>query len=82
MLVGQLLGKAQMALPFPFRKMEHDGLRVAICRTVTVEENGATWFRPARDGKGGHRYLVMSREQAARVREAIVQLSIAPPAGR
>lgn len=47
--------------------------------TVTVEDNGATWFRPSRDGKGRDRFLVMSAEQAARVREAIVQLSIAPP---
>lgn len=47
--------------------------------TVTVEDNGATWFRPARDGKGRDRFLTMSAEQAARVREAIVQLSVAPP---
>jgi inosine-uridine nucleoside N-ribohydrolase len=47
--------------------------------TVTVEDNGATWFRPSRDGKGRDRFLVMSAEQAARVREAIVQLSVQPP---
>ena len=47
--------------------------------TVTVEDNGATWFRPASDGKGRHRYLAMSGEQAARVREAVVQLCVAPP---
>lgn len=47
--------------------------------TVTVEDNGATWFRPARDGKGRDRFLTMSAEQAARVREAIVQLSVEPP---
>jgi inosine-uridine nucleoside N-ribohydrolase len=47
---------------------------------VTVEDNGATWFKPAKDGKGPHRFLVMRPEQAARVREAIVQLSVAPPA--
>lgn len=47
--------------------------------TVTVEDNGATWFRPSRDGKGRDRFLTMSPEQAARVREAIVQLSVAPP---
>ncbi|MDD4016382.1 MAG: nucleoside hydrolase [Kiritimatiellae bacterium] len=47
--------------------------------TVTVEDNGATWFRPARDGKGQHRYLAMSGEQSARVREAVVQLCVAPP---
>ena len=47
--------------------------------TVTVEDNGATWFRPSRDGKGRDRFLVMSEAQAARVREAIVQLSAEPP---
>jgi len=47
--------------------------------TVTVEDNGATWFRPSRDGKGRDRFLVMNAEQAARVREAIVQLSVVPP---
>lgn len=48
--------------------------------TVTVEDNGATWFRPSRDGKGRHRFLIMSPEQTARVREAIVLLSCEPPA--
>lgn len=47
--------------------------------TVQVEDNGATWFRPAKDGNGPHRYLVMSPEQAARVREVIVQLCVEPP---
>lgn len=46
---------------------------------VTVEDNGATWFRPSKDGKGPHRYLVMRPEQATRVREAIVQLCVEPP---
>jgi inosine-uridine nucleoside N-ribohydrolase len=50
--------------------------------TVTVEDNAATWFRPSRDGKGQHRFLVMSPEQTTRVREAIVQLSCEPPATR
>jgi hypothetical protein len=50
--------------------------------TVTIEDNGATWFRPARDGRGPHRFLVMSPEQAERVREVIVQLCVAPPAAR
>lgn len=48
--------------------------------TVTIEDNGATWFRPSRDGKGRDRFLVMSPEQVARVREAIVQLCVEPPA--
>jgi inosine-uridine nucleoside N-ribohydrolase len=48
--------------------------------TVTVEDNGATWYRPGKDGKGPHRFLVMSPAQAARVREAIVQLCVEPPA--
>ncbi len=49
---------------------------------VTVEDNAATWFRPSRDGKGQHRFLAMSPEQATRVREAIVQLSCEPPSAR
>lgn len=44
---------------------------------VKVEENGATWFRP--DDKGRDRFLTMDAVQAARVREAIVQLSIEAP---
>jgi len=47
--------------------------------TVEVENNGATWFHPSPDGKGRDRYLAMSAEQAARVREAIVQLCVEPP---
>lgn len=46
---------------------------------ITVEDNGATWYRPSKDGKGRHRYLVMSEAQAARVREAVVQLCVEPP---
>ena len=46
---------------------------------VTVEDDAATLFRPTKDSKGRHRFLVMSPEQTARVREAIVQLSVAPP---
>lgn len=46
--------------------------------TVAVEDNGATWFRPSPNGKNSHRYLVMSAAQAARVREAIVQLCVEP----
>jgi inosine-uridine nucleoside N-ribohydrolase len=42
---------------------------------VTVEENGATWYRPSKD-------LIMSDEQTARVREAIVQLCVEPPTKR
>lgn len=46
---------------------------------VIVEEDSATLFRPSKDGKGKHRYLIMSAEQTARVREAIVQLCVEPP---
>jgi hypothetical protein len=46
---------------------------------VTVEDNGATWFRASRDNQGRHRFLVMNPQQTARVREAIVQLSCEPP---
>ncbi len=49
---------------------------------VVVEKDSATLFRRSKDGKGKHRFLVMSAEQTARVREAIVQLSVEPPATR
>jgi inosine-uridine nucleoside N-ribohydrolase len=44
--------------------------------TVTVEENGATVYTPS---KGPDRFLLASPEQAARIKEAITQLSIVPP---
>lgn len=47
--------------------------------TVTVEPNGATNFNKSKSGKGLHRFLTMTPEQIARVREAVVQLSVAPP---
>ena len=47
---------------------------------VTVENDSATLFRAGKGGKGKHRFLVMSAEKTARVREAIVQLSVEPPA--
>lgn len=50
--------------------------------TVTVESDAATLFRPSKDGKGRHRFLVMNGAQAARVREAIVQLCVEPPSGK
>ncbi|MDD4103165.1 MAG: nucleoside hydrolase [Kiritimatiellae bacterium] len=46
---------------------------------VTVADDGATVFRPGKDGQGRDRYLAMNAEQTARVREAIVQLCVAPP---
>lgn len=46
---------------------------------VTVENDAATLFRPSKNGKGKHRFLVMNPEQTARVSEAIVQLSVEPP---
>ncbi len=46
---------------------------------ITVEDDAATLFRPAKKGAGKHRFLIMSPGQAARVREAIVQLSVEPP---
>jgi inosine-uridine nucleoside N-ribohydrolase len=46
--------------------------------TVTVEDNGATWFRPSRDGQGRDRFLTLDPVQTARVREAMVQLCSAP----
>lgn len=47
--------------------------------TVIVENDSATLFRADKKGKGRHRFLVMNAEQTARVREAIVQLSVEPP---
>ncbi|MDD4025988.1 MAG: nucleoside hydrolase [Kiritimatiellae bacterium] len=47
--------------------------------TVNVADDGATVFRPGKDGKGRDRYLVMDAGQTARMREAIVQLCVAPP---
>lgn len=47
---------------------------------VVVESNGATWFHPAKDGQGLYRFLIMNPAQTARVREAIVQLCVEPPA--
>jgi inosine-uridine nucleoside N-ribohydrolase len=46
---------------------------------VRVDDDAGTVFNPAKDGKGKHRFLVMSPEQTARVREAVVQLSVEPP---
>lgn len=46
---------------------------------ITVENDSATLFRPVKKGEGKHRFLIMSLEQASRVREAIVQLSVEPP---
>lgn len=48
---------------------------------VTVDDDASTWFRPGKkEAPGKHRYLSMTAEQAARVREAIVQLCVEPPA--
>lgn len=46
---------------------------------VVVDADAGTVFRPTKDGKGRHRFLVMSPEQTERVREAIVQLCVEPP---
>lgn len=50
--------------------------------TVVVGDDAGTMFRPGKDGVGRHQFLVMNPVQAARVREAIVQLSVEPPAKR
>jgi len=47
---------------------------------VVVNEDGATRF--GNEAGGPHRYLIADREQQVRVREALVQLSSQPPAGR
>ena len=45
---------------------------------VSVESDGATLFRPTKDNEDRHRFLTMRPEQAVRVREAVVQLSVEP----
>jgi len=45
--------------------------------TVTVLDDGRTTFAPSETGK--HRYLIVSPEQVAMVREAFVQLCSEPP---
>jgi len=45
--------------------------------TVTVQDNGLTTFAPSANGK--HRYMIVSPEQKAMVREAFVQLCSEPP---
>jgi hypothetical protein len=45
--------------------------------TVTVEQDGFTHFTPAADGRD--RFLKLNQTQAARVKEALVQLSSQPP---
>lgn len=47
---------------------------------VTVDDEGRTDFKAKDDGRD--RYLIMDAEQTARVREALVQLCIAPPPKR
>jgi inosine-uridine nucleoside N-ribohydrolase len=46
---------------------------------VTVGEDGVTRFAPS--AKGKHRFLTLSREQAARCREAFANLASQPPTG-
>jgi len=45
--------------------------------TVTVMDDGQTTFTPGANGK--HRYMIVSPEQAAMVREAFVQFCSEPP---
>jgi inosine-uridine nucleoside N-ribohydrolase len=47
---------------------------------VSISGDVATDFLPAEDGKGRDRFLILDDTLAARVREAIVQLSSEPPA--
>lgn len=46
---------------------------------VTVESDGFTSFAPSREGDGRDRYLTLNDVQAARVKEALVQLASQPP---
>jgi inosine-uridine nucleoside N-ribohydrolase len=47
---------------------------------VTVDNDGFTRFTPQRDGRD--RFLILNEVRAARTREALVQLTSQPPAGR
>lgn len=47
--------------------------------TVTVDDKEVTQFAPSAEGR--HRYLTVTPEQIARVREALVQLASQPPTG-
>lgn len=44
---------------------------------ITVDEEDVTQFEPSADGT--HRFLIASRDQVVRVREALVQLASQPP---
>lgn len=48
--------------------------------SIQVLDNGATVFTPDKTNKAQHRFLVMSDKQTEKVREAIVQLCVEPPA--
>jgi len=45
--------------------------------TIRVDEQQITQFAPSKDGR--HRYLTVTPEQIARVREALIQLASQPP---
>jgi inosine-uridine nucleoside N-ribohydrolase len=45
--------------------------------TIRADEGGFTRFTPDKNGK--HRFLILTEEQRARVREALVQLASEPP---
>lgn len=51
---------------------------LSILGAVTVGDDGFTYFR--KKDKGRDQFLIMDEAQAARVREAIVQLVVEPPA--
>lgn len=48
---------------------------------VVIDDDGFTRFQPSKDDKGRDRFLIMNEVQTARVREALVQLCVEPPAG-
>jgi inosine-uridine nucleoside N-ribohydrolase len=48
---------------------------------VKVEDNGATWFTRDKKDQAKHRFLLMDAGQTEKVREAVIQLSVAPPSG-
>jgi uncharacterized Ntn-hydrolase superfamily protein/inosine-uridine nucleoside N-ribohydrolase len=48
--------------------------------TIRVDDQEITQFAPS--AQGGHRYLTVTPDQVARVREALVQLASQPPRGK
>ncbi len=60
-------------------RMERSSFNLSPAGRVVIEDDGATRFRA--EASGPHRYLIVGREGALRVRDAFVDLCSQPPAG-